>query len=167
MVCGITARHLESAPALAEIGADADRLRRRLATLVDADVEAYQRVLDARRLSPEARGPSLRDALGRATEVPLEVARAGATLLAHGAALVEQARASTVSDLGVAAALAWAALEAGALTARANLATLDDAAAGVATGRELDALTAQGTALRGRVAEAVARRAVGGGPRPR
>jgi formiminotetrahydrofolate cyclodeaminase len=81
-------------------------------------------------------------------------------VLSLGEAVAEEARASTLSDLGVACALAWAALESAALTARVNLAELADP--GIARGwqGELDELLAEGRRARQHVSDVLARRLV-------
>jgi formiminotetrahydrofolate cyclodeaminase len=161
MVAGIAARHAASSTA-AELAArisEADALRARLGELIEQDVHAYAAVIEARRLAAPARGDAVRDALVRATEVPLEIARAAARALDAAAAVVPLARPSTVGDLAVAAALAGAALESAALTAGMNLTALDDAAFVQATRAELDRMVAHGAGLRRRITEAAVPRA--------
>ena len=85
-------------------------------------------MIEARRVPDEERPHAVRTALVRATEVPVEIARAAGRVLALCDRLAPSARASTVSDLGVAVTLAAAALEGAALTARVNLRDLDDPA---------------------------------------
>jgi methenyltetrahydrofolate cyclohydrolase len=60
-------------PAALELAEQADELRRRAADLAEADAVAYTAVLDARR-----QGGDLREALGGAAVVPLEIAEIGA-----------------------------------------------------------------------------------------
>jgi len=67
-------------------------------------------------------------------------------------------RASALSDLGVAAALAWGALESGVLTARANLADVTDARFATVSEDELAALLAEGREARQRASETIAGR---------
>ena len=68
------------------------------------------------------------------------------------------ARASTLSDLGVAAILAHGALRAGALTAGTNLAGIADGDFTGETTRRLDALVAEGMMLAERIETALAAR---------
>ena len=151
MVGGIAASHAPEAPGPREIAGEADALRRRLTVLIDLDVDAYRRVLDARRHAAETRAAAIRDALVGATEIPLEVATASARLLEHCVALLAPARPSTRADLGVAGLLATAALEAAALTARANLRALETEAFVADAGAQLDRLLQHGGALSARL----------------
>ena len=120
MACRVTARRAPSEALAAAVGA-ADELRHRLMTLMHEDIEAYASVLESRRAPSERRGPLLEAAMRRATTVPLHTARAAADVLELSATLLEAVRTSVVGDLGVAVALARAALDASALTAGVNL----------------------------------------------
>ena len=111
---------------LAQVDQEAEALRARLTALVQEDADAYAVVIEARRAPAEQRPQAVRAALVRATEVPVEIASAAQRILALCDRLAMSARASTVSDLGVAVILAAAALEGAALTARVNLRDLDD-----------------------------------------
>jgi formiminotetrahydrofolate cyclodeaminase len=128
----------------------ADELRHRLVTLMHEDVEAYAAVLESRRAPSARRAPLGEAAVRRATTVPLQTARAAAGVLELSATILDALRTSVVGDLGVAVALAGAALDASALTARINLQdlaeddfaraardTLERLAAGVHTRRAL------------------------------
>jgi formiminotetrahydrofolate cyclodeaminase len=129
-----------------------DELERRLTGLVTEDVDAYLSVVAARRSGGSR--DAMAGALARATEVPMALATASRDVLALGAILAPVARRSALSDLAVAGALAWGALESGALTARANLAEVADPAFVRTCERELSGLLAQGQDARGRLAEA-------------
>lgn len=155
MVGGIATRHAPEESGLREIAGEADALRQRLTDLIGFDVDAYRRVLEARRLTAEPRAAAIRDALVGATEVPLEVATASARLLEHCVALLAPARSSTRSDLGVAGLLAAAALEAAALTARTNLRALEAHPFVADAGAQLDRLLRHGGALRARLSQAL------------
>ena len=143
---------------VAPVARSADRLRRRFTVLVARDADAFGAVLAARRRASGRSHSRVQRALRGATEVPLEVARKSADVLALGAALAPRARLSTAADLGTAAALEAAALEAGALTARANLDDLEDRAFITRSARELERLTAAGARARRRLASALAAR---------
>lgn len=155
MVGGVAARHDPADVMLGEIVAEAEGLRRRLTALIERDVEAFRRVVEAARRKDETRAAALRDALVGATEVPLELAAGSARILEHCVALLTAARPSTRADLGVAAALAAAALEGAALTARANLRGLDAPDFVADTRRRLETLLQDGIGLRARLAEAL------------
>ena len=134
----------------------ADQLAGRLSALVGEDVRAYEGVVVAGR-SNEGAG-AVQRALVRATETPLMMARGCRDVLVLSEALAADARPRTVSDLGVAAALAWGALEAAVLTVRANLADVTDAGFVRATERELMDLLAEAGASRERTTATLASR---------
>jgi len=157
MVCRVTAARDPSATS--EVSASiarADELGQRLARLVTEDMDAYRRVVEARR---SGGGPdAVQRALTRATEVPLMLVRDSRDVLALCESVAPRARASALSDLGVAAALAWGALESGVLTVRANLADVTAARFATVSEDELAALLAEGREARQRASETIAGR---------
>ena len=157
MVCRVTAeRDPSAASEVSPSMARADELWQRLAGLVTDDMDAYRRVIDARR---SGGGPdAVQRALTRATEVPLMLARGSREVLALCESVAPRARASALSDLGVAAALAVGALESGVLTARANRADVTDARFARASEDELAVLLVEGREARQRVLETIASR---------
>lgn len=151
MVAGVAAQRAPEDANLREIVGEAEALRRRMLALIECDVEAFGRVVEARRRTDDGRAAAVRDALIGATEVPLELAVASSRVLEQCGALLSRARPSTIPDLGVAAALADAALEGAALTVRANLETLDAPAFVAESRRRLDGLLGEAAALRSRL----------------
>jgi len=136
--------------------ASADVLIGRLAALVTDDMRAYEEVMEARRSNE---GPdAMQRALTRATETPLTMAKSSLDVLTLCGSLAPHARPRTASDLGVAVALAWGALEAAALTVRANLAELPDDRFTRTVERELVDMLAQARATRERVSGILAER---------
>ena len=91
------------------------------------------------------------------------MARRSRDVLTLSATIARHARPRTASDLGVAAALAGAALEAAALTVRANLAELMDDRFARTAELELVDMLAQARATRERVSEILAERGRRGG----
>ena len=140
MVCRVTARHVPSDSLIVSAVERADWLRSRLATLMREDIEAYQGLLDSRRASSDIRASAEQAALRRATVVPLDIARAAASVLELCASLVDLVRLSTVGDLAVATALSSAVVEASTLTARINLRDVADRQFAETTTQELEAL---------------------------
>src|SRR5262245_30434013 len=137
------------------IATRADELRERLTGLVTGDMDAYRGLLDARR----SKQPDVIErALRYATDVHLMVARESHSVLTVCETGASRARASTLSDLGVAAALGWAALEAVALTARTNLGDLHDTAYTETSERELGGLLVGGRDARGRTLDTITAR---------
>jgi formiminotetrahydrofolate cyclodeaminase len=158
MVCRVTAARDPSAAALAETGTTAEGLGRRLSALADADVEAYQALLAARRLPADTRAAAADAALRRATEIPLDVVIACRDVLALCEQVAGSARASTLADLEVAVAIARGALEGGAATVRANLRESANGALAQEAGERVGALVAESQARVGRTAQAIAAR---------
>jgi len=140
MVCRVTARDVPSESLIVNAVERADRLRSRLATLMREDIEAYQGLLDSRRAPSELRASREQAALQRATVVPLDIARAAASVLELCASVVDIVRLSTVGDLAVAIALSSAVVEASTLTARINLRDISDRQFAETTIQELEAL---------------------------
>jgi formiminotetrahydrofolate cyclodeaminase len=142
----------------ADTEARADAHRERLVRMMTLDGEAYLAVVEAGRRPPADRAAAREAALRHATVLPVELARRAGEVLDLGQAVAAVARPSTLSDLGVAAALAGAALEAAALIARANLRALDDAAFTTEMERALREATAAGERARSRIMGALAGR---------
>lgn len=126
MVCRVTARHVPSEKIIMSAVDRTEALRGRLCKLIDDDVEAYKAFLDARRGSSDLRAPHQQATLQRATLVPIEIARAAASVLELCGSVVDIVRVGTAGDLAVAAALAGAVVEASTLTARINLRDVSD-----------------------------------------
>jgi formiminotetrahydrofolate cyclodeaminase len=161
MTCRVTDKHARGAPSvhpLGELAEDADGLRHRLTALANDDARVYSDVIAARRLPVPEREPAVQHALERATEVPQRLAAESLNVLALCERIAPCARASTLSDLGVAAILAHGALRAGALTARTNLAGIADGDFTGETTRRLDALVAEGMMLSERIETVLAAR---------
>jgi formiminotetrahydrofolate cyclodeaminase len=156
-VAAVAARHAPGEAGLIRLAAEARRLGRDLTRLIDRDEQAYARVVAAGRRRDGGRVAARRQALARATEVPLHIAGASVRALEQAAAVAGAARPTTRADLGAAAALAAAALEAAALVVQINIAELDGHRTARAAGRELRALLKRGTILRRRLAAAVGR----------
>lgn len=158
MVCCVTARHSSGCEGLAEVEREANERRAHLVALMGDDARAFQTVLEARRVPGDQRAIVVREALCRATAIPLDVAQAAHRILGLCMRIATGVRPSTVSDLGVAAVLAGAAFDGAALTARVNLRDLDDPDFTARTSDVLDRLTGEVTELRHRVAQVVVAR---------
>jgi formiminotetrahydrofolate cyclodeaminase len=112
--------------------ARADTIRGELLDLVERDADAYQAVVDAQGLpkdSPDQaaeRDRAVQRALADAVRVPLRAAVLAADVLALCEPVAERGNQRLISDVGVAALLADAALQSAALNVRVNLADLRD-----------------------------------------
>jgi formiminotetrahydrofolate cyclodeaminase len=135
MVCNFTVGRKRYQNVDAEMRAlltRADAIRGELVGLVDADADAYQRVVDAQSLpkdTPEQiaeRDRQVQAALAEAVRVPLRGAVLCADALALCEPVAERGNQRLISDAGVAALLADAALHSCALNVRVNLGDLRD-----------------------------------------
>lgn len=112
---------------LASLRDDAGRYRAELLALAQTDAAAYDAVVGARRLpkSTDAERAARRSALGTAmlaaADAPLHTARAAAATLGLAERIAPIGNPNAVSDAGVAAQLASAAVRGAALNVRINL----------------------------------------------
>lgn len=112
-----------------------EELRREVEELIDSDVAAYREVMRALGLPQETpeeqerRRVALDQALTRASEIPLEVAEAGLSLLKLSLDAAGHARSSVLGDLAAAAHLAEAAVKGSVRNAVINLGALSNQAA--------------------------------------
>lgn len=112
--------------------ARADSLQRELRDLVQADMDAYARVMDAYRLpkvsaaEKAARTRAIQDALKHASDVPLRVAERCATVLDLARLVAAKGNQNAASDAGVGALMAEAGLRGAVLNVSTNLAAIKD-----------------------------------------
>ena len=143
MVARIAMKKSDDA-ALREYVAEMENLRADFLRLVDDDSAAYARVSEAMKLpkatddEKKARTERLQVALLAASRVPLEVAKTGRRLLEACERGLAKAPAAAVSDLGVGALMAEAALRGAAMNVMINLSSLKDHAQVKALSEDLD-----------------------------
>jgi methenyltetrahydrofolate cyclohydrolase len=122
----------------------AGALRGRLAQLGDADAAAFEQVSAAYRLPRDgdadkaARSSAIQAALQVAASVPLDTARACASVLELAEAAAPILNSAVISDVMVGALLAQAALESAAVNVEINLAGMTDASSAQRLADELD-----------------------------
>jgi formiminotetrahydrofolate cyclodeaminase len=135
MVCNLTIgrKNYESVePELKSVLRRSEDLRRRLADMVRADIEAFNQVMGAYGLpkasetEKQARSEKIQDALKLATEVPLDCARACAELIGLSKTAAEKGNRNVVSDAGVAVLAGYAALKSAALNVYVNTGAIKD-----------------------------------------
>ena len=146
--------HVAHDAALREIGAAAAERQAVLLDLAEADAAAYQAVVTARRMpkqtDPErgARSAALREAMLEAARVPLRTATVATEVLGLAERIAPIGNSNAISDAGVAAQLAAAAVRGALLNVRINLPYLpeDEPLRGSAGDemRRLDALATAG-----------------------
>jgi glutamate formiminotransferase/formiminotetrahydrofolate cyclodeaminase len=134
-VCNLTlsrGSYASVAEELESVLEEAEALRQGLAALVEGDVRAYQKVLEAYRLpkasaaDKEARSAAIQQALEGAAEVPLKVAEGAVRVLELVPTVLERGLPGAASDVGVAAYMAEGALKGAALNVRTNLSSIRD-----------------------------------------
>ena len=112
--------------------AQSEALRERLTDMIRADVEVFDKVMDAYGMAKggdeqkEARSRAIQAALKEATDVPLACAELCAEVIALCGPLAERGNGNVVSDAGVAALAAYAALRSAALNVWINLGGISD-----------------------------------------
>ncbi len=122
-------------PRMSELGRQAQSLKEWFVEAVDADTEAFNAVLAARRLPKKTaaeraeREAAIDRANQGATRIPLEVLERAAVALELALGAANEGLAASASDAGVAGACALAAAEGAALNVRINLPSITDAQA--------------------------------------
>jgi glutamate formiminotransferase/formiminotetrahydrofolate cyclodeaminase len=120
-------------PRMGEIGGAAQSLKDWFVEAVDADTEAFNEVLAARRLPKKteedaaARDEAIELANQNATQVPLDVLQRSTEALELALGAAREGLPASASDAGVAGACALAAAEGAALNVRINLPSITDA----------------------------------------
>ncbi len=146
-----------------------EALRQRMLDLLEADTQVYSQVMAAYRLprasdaEKKARTAAIQEALKAACQVPLEAARTCGQIIDLCPAAAEKGNVNAVSDVGVGAILAAAALESAILNVKINLAAIKDAAYVEAVRQEVDQLQTAKLALKDEVVLAVEAKLGGGG----
>ncbi len=141
--------------------AEADGLRGELLSLVDADAEAFARVMAAFRLPKEtpeekaARSEAIQAGYEAAVEPPLLLCTLSVRVLELALQVAERGNPNAASDAGVAALLAAAALEGGALNVEINLGSIKDEAFRTTRAETVRAAQAQGRTFRDKALAAV------------
>lgn len=170
MVAGLTAGRPKYATVAAEMQAIAHRgaaLTAELLTLVRRDATAVDAVAAAYRL-PKAtaqerslRANTIEHTMRSATDAPLDIARASASVADLAATVAERGNTNAVADAAVAALLAEAVCRAAALTVRVNVPALHDATAVRHLERQASDFAAAAARAAARAAAVVEARAAG------
>jgi formiminotetrahydrofolate cyclodeaminase len=156
MVCNLTIgkkNYAEVEGEMREVLQDAEALRARLADMVAEDIAAFNGLMAAYglpKLTDEdkaARGAAIQHALRAATEAPLACARACADVIKLSMRAAEVGNRNVISDAGVGALAAQAALRSAALNVDINVPSLQDQVFAKACRDEMDALLASAVPL--------------------
>jgi glutamate formiminotransferase/formiminotetrahydrofolate cyclodeaminase len=158
---GRIAERKEKSEAMTALIAEADNLRADFLRLVDDDSAAFARVSEAMKMpkatdeDKAARKERMQSALLAASRVPLEVAKTSRRLLDLCERAAPTAPNAAVSDVGVGALMAEAALSGAALNVMINLASITDSAQVKALSEDLDRAIDGAEAQRRRITEFV------------
>ncbi|MCP4637884.1 MAG: cyclodeaminase/cyclohydrolase family protein [Methyloversatilis sp.] len=164
MVCNLTIgkkAYVEVEGDMKDLLAKAEALRARLTDFIRADVEAFDGLMAAYGLPKDtdeqkaARSAAIQEGLKKATDAPLACARACADVIALSRVAAEKGNTNVVSDAGVAALAAVAALRSAALNVDINVPSIKDADFAASRRAETDALLAKWVAEADRVVEVV------------
>jgi formiminotetrahydrofolate cyclodeaminase len=126
----------------ASIDADADRIRATALQLIERDAEAFAAVGAAYALpkdDSQRRQEAIQTALAEAAEPPTHVAHASIELLELAARLEPIANRNVLSDVGVAASMAAAALESAVINIEVNRALITDGSVRESLAGEIEA----------------------------
>lgn len=136
MVCNLTIGKKDYEPvegAMRDALREAEALRERLTAIITEDVEAFDGLMAAYKLPRAsedeklARGRAIQEGLKRATDVPLSCAEACAQVVALSRRIASTGNRGVISDAGVAALAAQAALRSAALNVYINAPAIKDA----------------------------------------
>jgi formiminotetrahydrofolate cyclodeaminase len=140
---------------------ESERLRGELERLTQADTEAYGRVAAAQKMPRETdeekaeRRAAMQEALKAAAGVPLAAVRSCHKVLEAAGELVDKGNPNLITDVGVAAKFALAAMECAALNVDINLAYIKDEPYNASCREEMAPLLEEGARLARQVWEKV------------
>lgn len=152
MVCNLTVgkKDYEAVePEMKKLLGEAEALRGRLTGMIADDVAAFDGLMGAYKLpkatdeEKAARSAAIQAGLKRATEVPLECARACAQAMRLSHRAAQSGNLNVISDAGVAVLAAHAALRSAALNVYINAPSIKDRAFGEQKLAELEGLLAE------------------------
>ena len=155
MVCNLTIgkkAYAEGEGDMKAILAEAEALRARIAGMVAEDVEAFDQLMAAYGLPKEtdedkaARSAAIQAGLKAATDAPLACAQACAQAIELSLRVAEKGNRGVISDAGVGALAAQAALRSAALNVFINVPMIKDAEFAQSRKAEIEALLASATA---------------------
>jgi formiminotetrahydrofolate cyclodeaminase len=147
MVCNLTIgkkNYAEVEEELKSVLARAEAVRESLTDMIQADVEVFNQVMSAYGLPKDteeqkaARSHAIQVALKAATEVPLDCARACLEIIKLSQIVAEKGNLNVISDAGVGALAAYAALRSAALNVYINAKGIKDEAFAKARLAELE-----------------------------
>jgi len=150
-----------------EILKEADKLKEELSLLIQKDIEAYARFSQASRMPKDAselkgkRREALQIALKDATQVPLNTAKLALRLIELAQLLLSRGNPNLITDVGVGALLADAALQSAALNVQINLGYIKDEEFKRRANSALSSMLSQGHEIKDEVIKGVKKKLAG------
>ena len=144
-----------------EILKEADKLKEELSGLIQKDIEVYTRFSQTSRMPrdtselKEKRRQALQIALKDAAQVPLTTAKLALRLLELAQLLLSKGNPNLITDVGVGALLADAALQSAALNVQINLGYIKDEEFRKRTSSVLSSMLSQGQEIKDKVVKGV------------
>ncbi|UCG94150.1 MAG: cyclodeaminase/cyclohydrolase family protein [Candidatus Aerophobus sp.] len=144
-----------------EILKEADKLKEGLSGLIQEDIEVYTRFSQTSRMPrdtselKEKRRQALQIALKDAAQVPLTAAKLALRLLELAQLLLSKGNPNLITDVGVGALLADAALQSAALNVQINLGYIKDEEFRKRTSSVLSSMLSQGQEIKDKVVKGV------------
>jgi formiminotetrahydrofolate cyclodeaminase len=135
MICNLTIgkkKYAEVETELKDVLAKADVLRHKLTGMIEDDVQAFDAVMAAYGMAKEtdadkaARGEAIQAALKQATDVPMRCCHAAREVIDLAAIAADKGNLNVISDAGVGALAAYAALRSAALNVFTNAKMITD-----------------------------------------
>jgi methenyltetrahydrofolate cyclohydrolase len=135
MVCNLTigkAKYRDVEDELSAVLARTEQLRRELTQMIEEDVESFSAVMRAYAMPRQTQAESalrtqaIQNALRQAVQVPLRCCHVCQEIIELSAVVAQKGNSSLVSDAGVAALAAHAALRGGALNVMINVKAVSD-----------------------------------------
>ncbi|MDH3889968.1 MAG: glutamate formimidoyltransferase [candidate division Zixibacteria bacterium] len=141
---------------LTKVRDQGDELRSELSTLVETDKEAFNKVMEAFKL-PEGseRDEGVEKANKHAAEVPLTVMKKSLEALKLARVVAEKGNQNSITDAGVAALMARAAVHGAGYNVRINLTSIDDEKFVTKLKDEADVITSEAEGLAEQIRELV------------
>jgi formiminotetrahydrofolate cyclodeaminase len=151
MMCNLTIgkkKYADVEGEMKEVLAKAEALRRKLTAMIEDDVKAFDAVMGAYGMAKEtdadkaARERAIQSALKQATDVPLRCCHAAREVIDLAAIASDKGNLNVISDAGVGALAAYAALRSAALNVFTNVRVITDKTFAEAKLKELNQLLA-------------------------
>jgi formiminotetrahydrofolate cyclodeaminase len=135
MVCNLTIgkkKYADVEDEMKQVLGSAEALRRKLTSMIQDDVEAFDKVMAAYGMAKEtdadkdAREKAIQAALKQATDVPLRCAKAAREVIDLANVAADKGNTNVISDAGVAVLAGYAALRSAALNVFTNAKMIHD-----------------------------------------